>query len=262
MHETAPEVMPEPPLLTHPRAVVIGASSGIGAALTRRLAREGYVVAALARREEALRSLCEEINEESDPPAALPYPHDVTALEEIPALFQTLLKDLRGIDLVAFVAGAMPEVGPREYDFEKDRQMIEVNFMSAVAWLSQAATLFDRMGEGQIVGVSSVAGERGRVLNPAYNASKAGLTAYLEGLRNRLSRRGVGVLTVKPGFVDTAMLENAARTFWVVTPDQAARQIWRAIQAGRQDVYIPGRWRMVMWVIRNIPSVIFRRLSF
>jgi short-subunit dehydrogenase len=209
-----------------------------------------------------LRELCDEINEAVGEPRAFPYSHDVSDYEAIPVRFQALLQDLKRIDLIVYSAGAMPPVGPSEYAFEKDRRMIEVNFMAGVAWLGQAATLFERMGEGHIVGITSVAADRGRVRNPAHNASKAGLDTYLEGLRNRLTRKGVRVLTVRPGFVDTAMLGNAPRTFWVIPPEQAASDIWSAIRAREQIIYTPARWRWAMWVVRNIPSFIFRRLSF
>ena len=252
----------EPPLLSRPRAIVVGASSGIGAAVAQRLAREGFQVALVARRKPALDRLCGQINDELGVQVASAYTHDVSNLTEIPGLFQTILRDLHGVDLILYSAGAMPAVGMDEFSAEKDQAMVNINLNGAVAWLSQAATLFSKMGAGHIVAISSVAGDRGRIKNPGYNASKAGLDAYMEGLRNRLTRKGVHVLTVKPGFVNTAMLAGAERTFWVISPDQAAAGIWKAIRRRRQLIYIPGRWRWLMLVVRNIPSFIFRRLSF
>ncbi len=250
------------PLENRPCAIVIGASSGSGAAFARLLAREGYLVALLARREAALERLSKQINEEYGETRAIPVVHDVQELTVIPTLFQTLLRDLGRLDMIVYAAGVMPNVALDEFDLEKDQTTLAVNLNGAVAWLDQAATLFSRMGAGQIVAFSSVAGDRGRVKNPAYNAAKAGLDAYLEGLRNRLTRKGVRILTVKPGFVDTAMLAGSSLTFWVVTPDHVAEHIWRAVRRRRQLVYIPGRWRWLMLVIRNIPSAVFRRLSF
>lgn len=250
------------PLTPRPHAVIVGASSGIGAALAHRLAAEGYRVALLARREPALARLCEQINSAQGEGCARAYPHDVTRYAEIPALFQRLLQEMGHIDLIVYCAAVMPSVGALEFDPEKDRAMVEVNLLGAMGWLGQAATLFARMGAGHIVGISSVAGDRGRVKNPGHNASKAGLDAYLEGLRNRLSRLGVRVLTVKPGFVDTAMLKDAGRTFWVQSPDRTALDIWRAIRSGKQLIYTPARWRWLMLIVRNIPSIVFRRLSF
>jgi short-subunit dehydrogenase len=113
------------------------------------------------------------------------------------------------------------------------------------------------------VGISSIAGERGRVGNPAYNASKAGLNTYLEALRNRLTRKGVHVLTVKPGFVDTPMLRQAGvKAFWVVSPETVAEQTWRAIQRRRQGFFVAGQWQLVALALHHIPSVIFRRMKF
>ena len=109
--------------------------------------------------------------------------------------------------------GVSHMVGLKKYDFEKDQRTMEINLIGALAWLNPIAAMFQEMGAGQIVGISSVAGERGRVGNPSYNASKAALSSYLESLRNRLSRHGVNVLTVKPGFVDTDLLAGAKKTF-------------------------------------------------
>jgi len=251
----------EAPLTRRKRAAVVGASSGIGAALVRQLAAEGYVVAALSRTVEPLHALANELNGGGET-RAVPYAHDVTNLDEIPTTLQQLLKDLGGLDLFVYCAGVMPKVEIDEFDLEKDQRMLTVNLAGGVAWLGQVGALFQAQGSGHIVGISSVAGDRGRVLNPAYNASKAGLDTYLEALRNRLSRHGITVLTVRPGFVDTQILANAPRSFGVISPQQCAAGIWKAIKAKAQVVYVPWWWRWVMLGVRNVPSFIFRRLSF
>jgi short-subunit dehydrogenase len=243
-------------------AILIGASSGIGAALARRLAREGFNLALVARRADLLQALCDQINAEAGRPLARPYAHDVTDTAAIPALFQDLLRDLGRVDSVIYNAGVQIPVALSEFDFEKDRAMLAVNLLGAMAWLNQAAMLFERQGGGQIVGVSSTAGGRGRIGAPGYNTSKAGLNTYLEALRNRLTRKGVNVLTIVPGFVRTEMLKNSPRTFWVIPPEQAAEDVWQAMRRRKQLVYTPARWRLVMLIIRHIPSVIFRRMSF
>jgi len=253
--------LPDTPLDIYPRAVIVGASSGIGAALAWQLALQGYALALLARREDALQTLCDKINQEIGGRIAFAYPHDVSKYESIPALFQTLLRDLKQIDLVVYCAGIMPWVDISEFNLDKDQQMVGVNLVGGMAWLGQAGTLFERMGNGQIVGISSVAGDRGRVKNPGYSASKAGLDAYLESLRNRLTRKGVHVLTVRPGVVDTPMTEGIGGLF-MVPPEVVARDILKAIRRRRQILYTPARWGMIMFIVRNIPSFIFRRLSF
>lgn len=263
MTETTPATHTPPthPLQHETRAIIVGASSGIGAALARALAADGYDLALVARRQAELDALANDINE-SGAGRAQAYVHDVLETTAVPALFQQITTDLGGLDLVVYVAGIMPLVGPDEYDTAKDAAMIDVNVKGAMAWLNEAAVRFGQTGGGHIVGISSIAGDRGRVGFPGYSSSKAALSTYLEALRNRLSRRGVTVTTVKPGMVETAMLADVDRKVWPVTPEAAAADIRQAIRRRRQTVYVPARWRLVALVIQHIPSVIFRRLSF
>ena len=192
----------------------------------------------------------------------MPYVHDVSNYEETPELLRRIVADLGGLDLAMYVAGVNFPPGMDKYDFDADRKMLEVNLMGAIAWLNPIAAMFQSAGSGQIVAISSVAGDRGRVGNPGYNTSKAGLSTYLEALRNRLTRHGVNVLTVKPGFVRTEMLKAAQKPMFPITPEKAAEDIYRAMRARKQQIYTPWFWTWIMLVVRNIPSVIFRRLSF
>ncbi|MCP4420410.1 MAG: SDR family NAD(P)-dependent oxidoreductase [Chloroflexi bacterium] len=253
---------PTRPLEPKQRAIVIGASSGIGAALVRELAHSGYSVAAVARREAMLQELSDSVNTAVDNGSVSTHCHSVTNYDTIPTLFQNIVQQLGGLDLIIYVAGVQPTVTVDEYDFEKDRKMIEVNLLGAIAWLNQAAIRFERAKQGSIVGIGSIAGDRGRVGSPVYNTSKAGLETYLESLRNRLTRHGVTVTTVKPGYVETALLENVAKPFWVISSQEAAVQIHKAVRRRRQTIYVPARWGLVGLIIRHIPSFIFRRLSF
>ncbi len=252
------------PLNPRWRGIIIGASDGIGAALAQRLAREGYTLALLARRKDKLELICDEINRTSNEYRACPYVHDVAEYEKAPELLRRIVANLGGLDLVVFVAGVnYPPGGIDKYNFENDRQMIEVNLIGAMAWLSPVAEMFQSAKAGQIVGISSVAGDRGRVGNPGYNTSKAGLTTYLEALRNRLTRHGVNVLTVKPGFVQTEMLKAAqGPTPFMISPEQAIEDIWKAMKKHKQVIYTPPIWRWIMLAIQHTPSFIFRRLSF
>jgi len=250
------------PLNPKKRAILVGASSGIGAALAHRLVDEGYQIALLARRAEMLEKLTNEINSKHGKTHVIHYTHDVTDYESVPELFRQIVADLGGLDTFIYNAGVAVTVGVENYDFEKDRTMMEINLIGALAWLNPVAESFQNSQSGQIVGISSVAGERGRVGSPAYNTSKAALTCYLEAYRNRLTRYGVNVLTVKPGFVQTDLIKNVKRLFWVISPEQAAKDIYNAMNKRKQEIYTPARWRWVMLIIRNIPSFIFRKLSF
>jgi len=253
---------PATPLHPRKRAILVGASSGIGAALAKQLASEGWTLALLARRADRLSALCEEINAAAGEARALPYVHDVTDTASVPGLLQKILTDLGGLDLITYNSGMALPTGFKHYEFEKDRQMTAVNYIGALAWLDPAASIFQSLGSGHIVGISSVAGDRGRVKNPAYNASKAALTCYLEALRNRLTRRGVHVLTVKPGYVATELTRGQKGMFLVASAEKTAADISRAIRRRKQTLYTPWYWGWIMLIVRHIPSFIFRRLNF
>jgi short-subunit dehydrogenase len=242
-------------------ALVIGASSGIGEGLARRLAADGARVALIARREAELRRAMEEINAAAGEDRAVAVAHDVRETKDIPELFQEIAQVLGGLDLVIYAAGVMPAVGEDEYDTGKDREMVDINLLGAMAWLNPAADRFARLGRGTIVGIGSVAGDRGRSGNPGYCTSKAAFHAYLEALRNRLARRGVRVVTIKPGFVDTAMTRGKKGLFWMISADRAAEIILAKARRGVVVAYVPARWRLVMTIIRSIPSFIFSRLG-
>jgi short-subunit dehydrogenase len=243
------------------RAIVVGASSGIGAAIAVELGREGAAVALLARRESELAAVAQAVRQAGG--CATTYPHDVTDYDSVPTLLERIEGELGGLDLVVYAAGVMPEVVEGEYDFGKDRQMIEVNLLGAMAWFDLAAARFEARRAGTLVGISSVAGERGRRGAPGYGTSKAALTTYLEALRNRVSRYGVNVVTAKPGFVDTSMTRGKKGLFWLVSPQQAAARILALARRGTSaSGFVPARWSLVALVVRTIPSFIFRRLNF
>jgi NAD(P)-dependent dehydrogenase (short-subunit alcohol dehydrogenase family) len=235
------------------RVIVLGASSGIGAAIARQLGASGAHVALLGRREERLHEVAKEVTSAGG--KAIVRAHDVTDFDAVAPLFDELLELL-------YVSGAMPTIDEHEYSPQKDRQMMEVNVLGAMAWFNPAAAHMEAARSGTIIGVSSIAGERGRRGNPAYCTSKAAMTTYLESLRNRLHRYGVRVVTAKPGFVRTAMTEGMGDLLWIIDADEAARQILALGASGRSvSAFVPGRWWMVALVIRSIPSWIFRKLN-
>src|SRR5665213_2898299 len=138
---------------SYERALVIGASSGIGRAIAEQLLKEGTRVALVARRQAPLDDVAANYSG-----SAFVYPHDVTDYAKAPALFQQITHNLGGLDLIVYASGVMPAIEENEYSFEKDREMIEVNLLGAIAWLNEAATRFERTKGGTIVGISSVAG--------------------------------------------------------------------------------------------------------
>ena len=252
------------PLNPRKRGIIVGASFGLGAALARKLAREGYTLALVARSGDKLKALSVEINAEVNETRSMFYVHDVTNYDEVPSLLTKIVSDLGGLDTVIYVSGAtLPPGGLDKYNFENDRAMVETNLIGAIAWLNLVGEMFQSAKAGQIVGIASIAGDRGRVGNPVYNASKAGLATYLEALRNRLTRSGVHVLTVKPGFMKTEMLKAAfGATPFAIEPEKAADDIYKAMRKRKQTIYTASIWRWIMLAIQHTPSFIFRRLTF
>jgi short-subunit dehydrogenase len=235
------------------KAIVIGASSGIGRELVRQLAARGDQVAAVARRTEMLQSLANEY-----PGRVHCYTHDVSKTSEVPQLFEQIAKDLGGLDIVIYNAGVMPEVGPSEFSFDKDLQMINVNITGAVAWLNEAAHRFAQVKAGTIVGIGSVAGDRGRKGQPVYNMSKAALASYLESLRNRLHKFGVKVVTIKPGPTATEMTQHLHLKGMMDAKSVAAFTISKLEKPGEH--YVKFTHRLIFAVIKRIPGPIFRHL--
>ena len=241
------------------QAIVVGASSGIGAEIAKELARAGAHVALLARREEALEAVAAEIRAAGG--KADVYVHDVTDFDAVPLLFDQVITALGGCDLLVYAAGVMPEIEEHEYAFEKDRFMVDVNLLGAMAWMNPAAAFMEAQKSGVLMGISSIAGERGRRQNPAYCTSKAAFTTYLESLRNRLHRYGVDVVTIKPGFVDTRMTAGRDDLLWLISPAKAATLSLRKARRGPKSAFVPGRWALLLFIIRNIPSFVFRKLN-
>ena len=245
------------------RALVVGASTGIGAALVEQLVREGYAVAALARRADKLAELelrCEAFEDERGGRLIVRV-HDVEQRQEVPALFEELVQQLGGLDLFVFAAGIMPAMGRHEYDTEKDVQILTVNTLGLIAWANPVARLLRSQRHGTIVGVSSIAGDRGRKGHPAYCTSKAAMDTYLEALRNRLAEDRVHVCTIKPGYVDTAMTQGMEKLFWLASPAEAAEKILAAARSRANVRYVKRRWWLVGTVIKSIPSFLFRHLN-
>jgi short-subunit dehydrogenase len=162
---------------------------------------------------------------------------------------------------VVMAQGYMVMQSAAQADSREARAIIDVNYSSPALLLNGFADHFEQRKSGFICGVSSVAGDRGRQSNYLYGSAKAAFTAYLSGLRNRLTRSGVPVITVKPGFVDTAMTWGLPGMFLVASPAKVAKDICRAIDKGRATIYTPWFWWGIMTIIRYIPEPIFRRMK-
>ena len=236
------------------RAVIVGASSGIGRELAKTLALNGYAVGVAGRRLKLLSDLRSELSSPLHIKSL-----DVSKPTEAMALLRELIVEMNGVDLFVISAGT-GFVNP-DLNWEREKETIDVNVSGFAAVANVAAEHLQANGSGHIVGISSLAAIRGGGESPAYNASKAFVSNYLEGLRHRFSKRKLPIVVtdVQPGFVDTAMAKGDG-LFWVASPSKAAQQIFEAIQEQKEHVYVTKRWRVVAWALKAMPDWLYNRL--
>jgi short-subunit dehydrogenase len=241
-------------------AVILGATSAMARAVACEFARNGSDVILGARDQDENEAIATDIRIRFQVQAtALPF---VAEDVETHAAFMEQCGRLAGesIEGVVLCVGCMEDQAKAQADFDTACHVLDVNLAAAVSMLERFAAMFEARRRGVIAAVSSVAGDRGRQSNYIYGAAKAGLSTYLEGLRNRLHHAGVQVTTIKPGFVDTKMTFGLPGLFLVASPEQAGRAIHRAICARKDVVYVPWFWRYIMLIIRSIPEWKFKRM--
>ncbi len=235
-------------------AIVVGASSGIGRALAHVLAEDGYGVGLTARRLPLLEELARSL-----PTRTWTRRMDVADTEGAVAGLRHLIDEMRDVEL--FVLNAGVGFANWDLDWALERETIDINVRGFAATANAAIEHLVGRGGGAIAGISSVAALRGYGRAPAYGASKAFMSHYMQGLRHKFARQNVPITVtdVQPGYVDTPLLKSD-KPFWVATPEEAARQIHRAILRKRKHVYITRRWRLIAWLIRVLPDWIAHKL--
>jgi short-subunit dehydrogenase len=236
------------------KIIIIGASSGIGRALAEFYASRGHFVAITGRRIELL----EEIKK-AYPQNIIFKCFDVMGSQNIEEL-QSLIQELGGLDLLIYNAG----FGEPSESLSKeiDERTIKTNVDGFAEIARFGFEYFTKQGHGQIVGTSSIASVRGNSLAPAYSASKAFMSVYLEGLyiKAKKMKLNIAVTDIQPGFVKTKMAKGN-KQFWIVPLDKAAQQIYAAIEAKRFRVYISKRWRLIAMLMKIVPRFIYRRIA-
>ncbi|MBI4711675.1 MAG: SDR family NAD(P)-dependent oxidoreductase, partial [Candidatus Omnitrophica bacterium] len=168
---------------------------------------------------------------------------------------RNMIMALHDLDLMIINAGVLFQNETLKWEFEEE--MIKVNALGFAAVANVAADYFLQKGSGCIVGISSVASHRGSGRSPAYNASKAFISNYMEGLRQKFSKTAIQVIDIRPGFVDTEMVRGRKGLFGIVPPEKAADDIYAAIQKGKKIAYVPFWWAFVMWIIRRLPEFVY-----
>ncbi len=178
-----------------------------------------------------------------------------------PAMLAQAVTTLGGIDIALLAHGVLGDQPEAEKNYAAAEAVLRTNFLSPVSLVGWLANYFEAEHRGTIAVISSVAGDRGRKSNYIYGASKGGLNLFLDGVRNRIDRAGVQVLTIKPGFVATPMTAHLRRNFLFAEPGQVARHIVRAIEKRKDVAYVPPFWGLIMLVVRNIPGRIFKKMN-
>jgi hypothetical protein len=243
------------------RVLIIGATSAIAEAAARQWATQGAVLFLVGRKTERLQAIAADLQVRG---AKLAVTHimEATDLAAHEPMLVAAEEALGGIDIALIAHGTLPDQKACEASVELTLQEINTNGLSVIALATRLANRMEAQGSGSIAVISSVAGDRGRQSNYVYGAAKGLVTRFLQGLRNRLAKKGVQVLTIKPGFVDTPMTAafDKRGPLWA-TPDRVAHEIVAAMASGKQVLYTPWFWRWILLVIRHIPERIFVRLK-
>ena len=243
-----------------PSVLILGATAGIGRALAAEFALHHCDLILAGRDLEELRAISADLTLRHGI-SARAQSFDVLNFENMESALATCLAPA-GDSLAGAVLsiGYLGDQEKAQNDLNEARKILDTNFTGPVLALNLLAKHFEQRRKGFICALSSVAGDRGRESNYLYGSAKGGLTTYLQGLRNRLYHAGVRVITVKPGFVDTRMTYGRPKLFLVAAPGAVARSIYNAVQRGKNVVYVPWYWRVIMLMVRAIPEGIFKKL--
>lgn len=237
------------------KAIIIGGTSGIGRALAVELHQRGYTVGATGRRTERLDELAKMLGNRIHTTFM-----DVAEPQKAFNQLDTLINDMDGMDVIVLNAGVSNFKG--SIDWETERRVVDVNVRGFTALANYAFSYFENQKEGQIVGVSSIAGMFGYGLSATYNASKAYVSNYLQGYRQRAnhSDADITITEIQPGFVKSEMTDGKKGMFWVADTPKAVQQMAEAIEQKRNHAYITKRWRLVAWAIKLIPNWILNKI--
>jgi short-subunit dehydrogenase len=243
------------------RILIIGATSAIAEACARVFATRGDSLFLVARNAGHLRAVVADLNIRGAARADSAT-LDVTDFAAHEAVLDQAERDLGGLDVALIAHGTLSDQAQCEKSADLMRREFDINALSTLALLTSLANRMEARRSGTLAVISSVAGDRGRQSNYVYGAAKAAVSTFLGGLRQRLAKANVNVLTIKPGFVDTPMTEAIPNkgALWA-QPEQIAAGIVKAIDRGRSIVYLPWFWRWIMLIIRLIPEPIFKRVK-
>jgi len=246
---------PDPPTQ---RILIVGATSAIATEVARAFAERGASLILTGRKPERLAALADDLAVRGGVEVETAV-LDVLEIESHAAVVERAFAPGR-LDVAVIAHGTLPDQARCQESAAETVHALEVNFTATAALLTLLANRFEAQGGGVIAVITSVAGDRGRQSNYVYGAAKGGLAVFLQGLRNRLHHRGVSVVTLKPGFVDTPMTADVPKNPLFSTARRAGRAIHSAIEGRKEVAYIPSFWRPIMALVTSLPESVFKRL--
>lgn len=241
------------------RVLIVGATSAIAEATARRFADAGDALFLIGRRVDRLRAIAADLDVRGAASVGF-HPMDINDLDRHATILEVAEKALGGIDTVLIAHGTLANQKACQQDPRLAVQELGTNAVSTIALLTLLANLLEKQGFGTLAVISSVAGDRGRASNYVYGSAKAALDAFLEGLRQRLHKAGVRVITIKPGFVDTPMTEAFKKGILWASPEHVSKRIYQSLNNSLDVIYTPFYWRYIMLIIRLMPRMVFKAI--
>ena len=242
------------------KILIIGATSAIAEATARLWAERGDALFLVGRNTQRLEVIAADLRVRGAVSVDC-FTMDACDNSRQNAMLEAATVTMGGLDVALIAHGSLPDQKACETSVETMLREIDTNALSVIALATRLGQQFEVQGKGSLAVISSVAGDRGRQSNYVYGAAKGMVSLFLQGLRNRLSKKNVQVLTIKPGFVDTPMTAAFTKGALWAKPEAVARGIVKAVDKRRDEVYLPGFWRLIMLVIRHIPESLFKKLS-
>jgi decaprenylphospho-beta-D-erythro-pentofuranosid-2-ulose 2-reductase len=243
------------------RMMIIGATSAMAYETAKCFAKDGVEFFLVGRTAARLEAVANDLKVRGAKRAET-FLLDVTELERHEELLDTAIATLDGLDAVLIAHGTLGDQQKCEQSVSETLKEWNTNATSVIALLTLLANYFEQQRRGCITVITSVAGDRGRTSNYVYGASKAAVSAFLQGLRGRLSHAGVTVVTIKPGLVDTPMTASLKKGLLFASPRTVGQGIYQAMKKRTEVVYLPWYWRPIMLIMKSIPEAVFKRLSF